>query len=154
MSLTIKLDKQGPLWPLGFIKVASPGTPVNIMSLVDPSVLNDPGASNVAVAGADEYAWRCTQVVILAVKPGALPPGVAVNTGNVYVLKRGANNGGAGTRNDAGMILAAIPTGTATVFPPLVLLPPIPLDRTWINPYDILIDADTANDGVFVYLVI
>ena len=156
MANTVKLDKQGPLWVLGNIVVVTPGTPVNIMSLVDASALNDPINSNVGVAGADEVAWRCTQILIQACKAGA-SHGTINNVGNIYVIKRG-KGAGSGNRDDMGVIIATLGpvVGAATVQPPIPLfsLPPLPLDRTWINPYDILIDADNANDGAQVTLVI
>jgi hypothetical protein len=37
MANSVLLDRHGPDWPLGFIKVVTPGTPVGLMSLVHSS---------------------------------------------------------------------------------------------------------------------
>jgi hypothetical protein len=56
-------DKQGPVWPLGNIIVAAAGTPVNIMSLVDASNVNQPETPTPGTAGADEYTSRAQQII-------------------------------------------------------------------------------------------
>jgi hypothetical protein len=42
MAAGIQKNRFGPFWPLGSIVVVTPGTPVNMMSLVDPSLINAP----------------------------------------------------------------------------------------------------------------
>src|SRR5713226_6520370 len=98
MANSILKDRHGPDWPLGFIQVVTPGTPVNIMSVVDPSNLNDPATPTPSTAGADEFTVRAQQIAFLAFKPGA-SHGTQNNTGNIYIVRKGSG-GGSGNRDD------------------------------------------------------
>jgi len=156
MANTVDKNKQGPIWPLGNIVVGTPGTPVNIMSLVDPTLANDPNTANVPGApatGADEYAVRCYGILIQPMKAGA-SHGTQINAGNIYVIKRGTG-AGTGNRDDLGVIIATLSQGAAaTPVLPWAGLEAAPLNRNVFNPYDILIDADNAADGAQVTLLI
>lgn len=149
MANTVEKNRQGPIWVLGNIANVTPGTPVNIMSLVDPGLVNDPNALTTATA--NEYTVRAYEIIFQAQKAGAT--GTVLNTGNIYILKRGAG-AGSGNRNDYGILIATIPQGAAGIYPPVFRLTSAPVNRNSFNPYDILIDADTALDGCQVTLVI
>lgn len=141
MADSIQNDPLGPDWPLGLILVATPGTPVNIMSLVDTTLAN-----NANVAGTQQYSRASHRIVFTAQKKG-VSHGTQNNTGNIYVLR--APVGGAGGRDDYGCYVTVIrPTD-----PPFVLSTSEPNQNT-LNPYRYLIDADNASDGCFVTLVI
>ena len=64
---SVQIDPQGPDWPLGFIKVVTPGTPVGIMSVVDPPpALNDPSVAtptSFAAGPSAEYTARAQHIV-------------------------------------------------------------------------------------------
>ena len=152
MALTVRQDPQGPLWPLGLISVATPGTPVGIMSLVDSAGVNDPNAAT--TTSSDEYTRRCYGFLITPCQSNA-GTGTKPNTGNIYIMKRG-KGAGAGNRTDFGCMIMSIPQGAATtpVLPGELPLQAAPMDRNVFNPYDIYIDADNANDGALVTLLI
>lgn len=150
MTASVQKDRQGPVWPLGNIAVATPGTPVNIMSLVDSGNVNDPGAATSTTS--DEYAPRANAILFQACKAGG-SHGLAINTGLIYILKKGAGSG-TGNRDDLGSIIAAIPIGAATTFPLSFLLQASPLNRNVLNPYEYFIDAENAADGCQVTLFI
>jgi len=92
---SVQKDFSGPDWPLGLIAVATAGTPVGIMSLVDSANVNDPATITPGTSGANEYTQRCNQIVFYGVKAGA-SHGLQPNTGNVYVMRKGVQ--GAGNR--------------------------------------------------------
>lgn len=150
MANTVEQNRQGPIWVLGNIAVGTPGTPVGIMSLVDPTGKNDP--NNPTSTTSNEYANRAWKISIQGCKAGA-SHGLAVNTGNIYVIKRGAG-AGSGNRDDLGVIIAVIPAGSATVLPPIFTIEGAPDNKNVLNPYDIQIDADNAADGAQVVLTI
>ena len=133
----------GPQWPLGFIKVVNAGTPVNIMSLVDPSSVNAPATPDPPTAGREEPVV-CNQIVFQGFKPGAAH-GTQNNAGNVYVMVAGA--GGDGSRDDDGSRIATIAPGQTFT------LTPAATKGSAFNPYDFFIDADNANDGAYPLLV-
>jgi hypothetical protein len=143
MANSVLQDKNGPDWPLGFIKVVTPGTPVSIMSLVDASSLNDPGKAT--ASGVGEYTSRCQQLQFQAVKPAA--NGFQNNTGNIYIVRTGDSTGSA-NRNDQGAIVAVLQPGQTYV------LASAPLNRNVFNMYRYRIDADNANDGALVTAII
>jgi hypothetical protein len=145
VALSVYQDKQGPDWPLGFIKVATPGTPVELMSLVDPTGVNDPNA--VTSSTSDEYTPRCQQIQIQAFKPGATH-GMQLNAGNVYIVRDDGAGGGSGNRDDPGAIVTILAPGQ-TYF-----LASAPVNRNVFSPYRYSVDADNANDGVLVTLII
>jgi hypothetical protein len=147
MTNSVQKDVAGPDWPLGFIAVATPGTPVGIMSLVDPSGVNDPATPTPGTAGAAEYSSRAYQIQFQGFKPGGAKGGFIFNAGFVYVVRRpvGAGSGGHG---DAGCIVAILGPGD-TYF-----LDAAPTNRNVWSPYRYSIDADNAGDGALVTLVI
>lgn len=142
MANSVMKDKQGPVWPLGQIIVVSPGTPVNIMSLVDSTFVNAPETPTPGTSGAAEYTERCQQIQFQGYRSN---PAV-VNVGNVYILKKG----GTGTlnRSDTGAILWVLGPGLTWSLGSAALV------RNVFNPYEYFIDADNANDAAQVTLVI
>jgi hypothetical protein len=151
MALSVRKDFQGPIWPLGLIVVATPGTPVNIMSLVDPGLLNDPNNPATPVTIRPEYAVRAQQIMFQGVKAAG---GTTSNSGNVYIMRRGGTllspPGGvsANNRTDYGTMVLALGAGL-TFF-----LASAPLNRNVFSPYDYAIDADNAGDSCLVSLII
>lgn len=146
MANSVLKDRHGPDWPLGAIVVATPGTPVGIMSLVDPTGVNDPAAPTPGTAGADEYTPRCNQIVFQGFKTNT--NGMQVNTGNVYIVRYAARGAGAGNRNDTGTMVGIIPSGGSFI------LAAAPLNRDVFSPYRYYIDADNAGDSALVTLII
>lgn len=147
MANSVLQDRQGPDWPLGFIAVPVPGTPVAIMSVVDPSSANKPEtAAGPGPSTSDEYTTRCQQILFSAFKPGAAPPKLVNNTGNIYVVRKFvAPGGGIG---DTGIVVQTLTPGQTFV------LASAPLNRDVFSPYRYFIDADTANDGAMVTLLV
>jgi len=145
MTQSVELDKQGPDWPLGFIKVVTPGTVVGIMSLVDPNSVNAPQKPTPGTAGADEYTVQAQQIIFQGFT-GASGTGVVNNTGNVYIMR--AKVQGNGDRTDYGAMVKVLSPGE-TFF-----LASAPLNRNVFNPYRYFLDADNANDGAIVTLII
>lgn len=150
MTASVGKDRQGPVWVLGNIAVGTPGTPVNIMSLVDSASVNAPEAATSTTS--DEYAPRAYEIIFQACKAGA-SHGMAINTGNIYICKKG-NGTGTGNRDDSGAIIATLPPGVSTTFPLIFRLSAAPLNRNVFNPYEYYIDADNAADGCQVTLLI
>lgn len=145
VSVTVLQDVQGPDWPLGSIAVAVPGTPVSIMSLVDPSLVNDPANPVPAVPSNSnavaQYTPRANQIMIQGMKPGAVH-GLQNNSGNLYIVRKG------GSRDDTGTIIATVPAGQ-TVF-----LGTSAMVRDVWSPYRYYLDADNAGDCGQVTLLI
>lgn len=144
MAQSVSKNPQGPFWPLGLIKVPSPGTPVGIMSLVDPSSVNAPESATSATS--NEYTPRANQVVFQGMKPGA-SHGLVPNTGYVYILMKGVG-AGSGNYDDQGVLIGVIPPGGS------FSLASAPLNRNTISPYEIYLDADVASEGATVLLII
>lgn len=144
MTNSIQKNPNGPLWPLGFISVATPGTPANFMSVVDPTNVNAPDSATSATA--TEYTPRCQEFIIVAQKPGA-SHGTQLNTGNVYICVPGTGTG-TGNRDDTGSII--IPLVPGAVF----FLSSAFINMNVWSPYKLLVDADNAGDGVLVTMVI
>lgn len=141
MANTVLQDRQGPDWPLGFVKVAAAGTPVDIMANVDSSNNNapqTPTGTNVA-----EYTQRFQQILFQGVKPGA-SHGMQNNSGNVYILRTNAAGAGSGNRDDTGVMVAVLAPGQ-TLF-----LASSPQVNDVFGPYRYSIDADNNNDGALV----
>jgi len=140
MANSVMQDRQGPDWPLGLF-APTPGTPVNIMSLVDSA---NAGAPNTATAPTTpEYANLVHKITFWGVKAGAGPPSLANNTGLLYIV-RVPNSGGAGNATDKGAIVAIVPAGGVYT---------IEVDSrtgTMLSPYRYLVDVDTAGDGALV----
>lgn len=147
MADSIQKDQYGPDWPLGVIVVATPGTPVSIMALVDPSSVNPPSTSG---AGGWEYSPAAWEIQFTACKKG-VSHGLAVNTGNIYIVRAGA--GGAGNRDDYGSIVAVLPPGVTTALTTFRLTGSSQNNKPF-GPYRYYIDADNANDGALVTLII
>jgi hypothetical protein len=144
MANSINKDRQGPDWPLGFIAVVTPGTPVEVMSLVDPAPEpNEPETATSATS--DEYTVRAQQILFQAYKPGA-SHGMQNNTGNIYIVRDAA--GGSGNRDDTGGIVAVLTPGQT------LTLASAPLNRNVFSPYRYRIDADNAGDGALVTLIV
>ena len=138
--MSVLQDPQGPDWPLGNIVVVAPGTPVSIMSLVDPSSFADPSTATGSVAGVPEYTRRCQQIIFQGVKDAV--SGLQNNTGNVYIVRKG------GSKDDAGSIVMVLQAGQ-TFF-----LASAPAVKDVFSPYRYYIDADNAADGAQVTLLI
>lgn len=144
MANSVHQDRQGPDWPLGNIAVPTPGTPVNIMSLVDPTLKDAP--ENATSSNTAEYTHRAQQIIFQAYKAGAGPPRLGANTGIVYIVRKAL--AGAGGVADVGTIVAALSPGQTFI------LGSAALSRNVYNLYRYLIDADTANDGCEVTAII
>jgi hypothetical protein len=144
MTNSVMQDKQGPIWPLGQIVVTSPGTPVNIMSLVDSTNRDAPETVNPSATGVPgaEYTNRAQQILFQAFKGS---PAVN-NTGNIYIIKKG----GTGTlnRSDTGAIVVILAPGQT------FSLGSAALNRSVFNLYEYFIDADNANDCAQVTAII
>lgn len=146
MALSVQQQRTGPDWALGYINVANNGTPVNIMSLVDPNNYNAPNsASNVNTS---EYTPRTKQIQFIGMHPGNNNNGMVPNTGYVYVLCPAQGNG-TGNRSDSGSIVTVIPPGGGTY--------PLPISLgdsdTQFSPYRYSLDADVNGEGCLVTLV-
>lgn len=146
MADSVQKDRGGSDWPLGVIVVATPGTPVGIMILVDPNSYNAPETAvpQVPALPSNEYTVVAQQIMFQAFKKDS--HGLTMNTGNIYVVRRGA--GGAGNRDDYGSIVAVISPGE-TFF-----LASAPLNLNVLSPYRYFIDADNASDAALVTLII
>jgi len=150
MSNTVLQDrKSGPDWPLGFVDVATPGTPVRLTVNVDPSNVNAPetGQSNQygAVVTGDEYTPRFQQLMVQAMKPaGGVSHGMVPTTGNVYLLRYASAGAGSGNRDDPGVMVKILLPGE-TFF-----LASAPLVKDVWSPYRYALDVDNANDGALV----
>jgi hypothetical protein len=149
MTNSIQQNIHGPVWPLGVITVPTPGTPVSIMSLVDPS--NDDAPESATSATSSEYTPRAYEIKFTACKPGAAH-GLQLNTGNIYVVVKGVSPG-TGNRDDQGSIVIVLPPG-ATTGPnfPTEKLTAAALNRNVFSPFAFSIDADNAGDGCLVVL--
>ena len=144
MADSIQKDQYGPDWPLGLIVVATPGTPVGIMSLVDPSSASSPNASG-ATSGL-AFSPNAWEVIVTPAKKGG-SHGTQANTGNIYIVRQG--NLGAGNHDDYGSIVAVVrPTD------PPFRLTSNSQNRNSFGPYRYFIDADNASDGAVVTLII
>lgn len=154
MANSAHRDRQGPDWPLGNISVVTPGTQVNIMSLVDSTSANAPetvvGGPTVTGPGGvgDEYTVRAQQIIFHAAKAGAGPPLLAPNTAAKFIyIVRKPTAGGGGTA-DTGTIVKALSPGETFI------LGSAASNRNVFDPYRYFIDADTALDGCQVTLII
>ncbi len=138
MANSVLLDYQGPDWPLGFIAVATPGTVVGIMSLVDPTGKNNPNTPTGPGINALEYSPQVYAVWFSGFKPGG--GGMVFNTGNVYIMRK-PSTGGAGDRTDTGAMVGVLQPGQTF---PLVISP---ATARGFSPYRYYLDADNAGDG-------
>ena len=145
MANSIQKDVVGPDWPLGSIVVTVPGTPVGLMSLVDPTNSAAPGTP-VSDTNPKQYTVRCNQIIFQGFKTNA-GTGLVVNTGNIYIMKT-AVGAGSGNRTDMGSIVAVIAPGQSFI------LEAPPIHGNVFTPYNYRIDADNANDAAQVTLII
>lgn len=145
MANSVHKDKFGPDFPLGNIVVAAAGTPVSIMSLVDPSGVNDPSAATPGTAAADEYTVSFHQIIFQAIKAGAGPPAITNNAGLTYILRKGAA-GGTGNKTDLGTLIKTLAPGETFAYPPN----PSAMSKNCMNGYRYFVDADTTGDAVQV----
>jgi hypothetical protein len=144
MANSVFVKPQSVFWPLGNIVVATPGTPVSPMSLVDSANTNAPEtATNTLTA---EYTWRCQELFFQGYKAGGAGTKLVANTGNIYIIMKPL--AGAGGAADTGVVIAVIPSGQS------FSLASAALNRNVFSPYEILIDADTAADGCQVTMKI
>lgn len=145
MADSIQRDIGGPDWPIGLIVVASPGTPVGLMSVVDPANL---GAPQTVAASSSPYqsSWTAQQIMLQGFQKGDGDTGLQDNTGNVYLMRAG--HGGDGTKADYGSIVACIKPGQ-TIF-----LASAPSARNVFSPYRYFVDADNAGDAVLATLFV
>jgi|ERR1700733_570454 len=157
MANSVLQDRQGPDWPLGLIACATPGTPVGIMSLVDPSSYNAPETASSSSASGQaqgaEYTVTAYQIIFQPCRAGA-SHGLATPTGNVYICRKGA--AGSGNRDDPGVIIAALSLlpGSTAALAPAFTLTSAARNRDSFSPYRYYIDADNAGDGCIVTLII
>lgn len=145
MANSIMQDRQGPDWPLGFIKVATPGTPVGIMSVVDPNNYNDPGAAT--STHSDEYTPRAQRLMFMGYQPESSGAAYIPNMGNVYIVRK-PTSAGSGGKADSGVLVKILaPAETWEI-------DAAALNRNTFSPYRYSIDADNANDGAMVTLFV
>jgi hypothetical protein len=156
MTNSVHKDWNGPDWPLGVVVVATAGTPVNIMSLVDSGNVNDPATGTPTIGGqipsppiapktgdtSNEYTVRFQQIIFQGLKAGA-SHGLQNNSGFIYIVRK-AQGSGSGNRDDYGDIVAAIAPGQSFV------LGSAALNRNVYNPYRYSVDADNNGDSCLV----
>jgi hypothetical protein len=144
---SVQLDTNGPDWPLGFIQVVTPRTPVNIMSLIDAYLIaQGTGTNNPSSGATREYSYRCNQIIFQGYKPKA-GGGTQINSGNVYIV-RAPTPGNPGSAADTGCITYTLTPGSIWT----LAVPPSSMNS--IDPYRYLLDADNAGDGAFPTLII
>jgi hypothetical protein len=144
MANSIQRDKYGPDWPLGFIGVSSPGTPVGFMVNVDPGAYADP--STPTSINTPEYTVSCEEIVVQAFKPGA-GTGLQLNTGYVYITRIAVPPGSGGRSDTGSTVMVMLPGQT-------LFLTASAMNRNVWSPYRYFVDADNAGDGVIVTLII
>lgn len=151
--MTVLRDRQGPDWPLGLIAVATPGTPVSIMSLVDSANSDDPATATPPNPGvpsppphttdpSNEYTVTCQQIIFQGYKAGSGTV-AAMNSGLVYIIRKGS----AGA-SDSGTIVKILQPGETWV------LASSALNSNVFSPYRYVLDADVAADGALVTLLV
>ena len=145
MTQSVMQDrKSGPDWPLGLIVVTVPGTPVGFMSLVDPNAYNAPETATVPQS--DEYGGGlCQQIIVQGFNSNA-GTGLQPNTGNVYIMRKGAQ--GLGNRTDFGAMVYVVLPGQS-----IVVSSAAP-NLNSFSPYRYYLDADNANDGALITLLV
>jgi hypothetical protein len=143
LSNSVYKDRTGPDWPLGFVSVGTPGTPVCIMVNVDANNVNAPESSSNNLTS--EYTPTSCAVGIQGYKPGANNVGMVANTGNVYLMRKGVGSG-AGNRSDTGAMVKVIPPGQDYFYPS------DPQGGQRWSPYRYFLDADNAGEGALVTL--
>ena len=141
MPNSVYQSRTGTVWPLGYIAVPTPGTPVCIMHNVDASNNNAPGtASN---SSTSEYATVVRALAIQGYHPGANNNGMVANVGNIYLMMRPVGSG-TGNRSDTGAMLKVIPPGQDLFFPI------DPTGQSAHDPYSYFLDGDNSTEGALV----
>jgi hypothetical protein len=150
--MTVLRDRQGPDWPLGLIAVATPGTPVGIMSIVDSANSDDPATATPTAPGppspapgkdaSNDYTVTCQQIIFQGYKAGSGTV-AAMNSGLVYIIRKGAANA-----SDTGTIVKILQPGETWV------LASSALNSNVLSPYRYILDADIAGDGALVTLLV
>lgn len=143
MALSVERFYTGPVWPLGYVNVTTPGTVVNIMTNIDSANVNNPNTVSNNSANQTEYTRACKAIAFQGYKPGANNNGMVVNSGNVYIMAAAA--GGAGNRADSGAIIKVLPPGGDYVLSAIT-----PGFNDMFSPYQVWLDSDNANDGALV----
>jgi hypothetical protein len=135
-----------PVAPIGFVPVPSPGTPVSLMSVLDPSNNNAPttatGPQTTPYGSRLEYPTSCRGIAFQGYKQGGNGSPV-FNAGAVYIMVAAAG-GGSGNNIDMGAMIKVLQPGQDFFYPP----PDANLDR--FSPYYLYLDADNAGDGALV----
>jgi hypothetical protein len=147
MANGVSKNPHGPFWPLGNIVNVTPGTPVNMMILVDTTLKGDPGVGTGSTTAVPEYTVRANQIIVQGMK-SAGGNGLTDNTGNIYVLQKSSASPGTNNRSDLGCIILTVKPGLTGV------IASAPMNRNTLDPYLLWIDADNAADGAQVTLVI
>jgi hypothetical protein len=145
MANSVLIDRWGPDWPLGFIKVASAGTPVGVMSVVDPNSYNAPGTPT--SKNTDEYTATCQSLIFMGYQPSATGAAYKPNTGNVYIVRAPAGSGSGG-KGDTGVLVKVLAPAETWE------LSAAALNRNSFSPYRYYIDADNNNDGAMITAVV
>lgn len=113
------------------------------MSVVDPTSNNSPGTATNPTNY--QYTVRAEEIMVQAFKPAA--SGTQLNTGNIYIVRRGSGSG-SGNRDDTGSIVATLVPGQTLFFTAAAVNV-----NVW-SPYRYSIDADNIGDGAFITLII
>lgn len=135
---SVEQDVFGPDWPLGLIVVATPGTPVRVTSLVDSANADAPETATTTAS--DEYSSTVQQLIFQGFK--ANTNGLQLNTGNVYIVRKGIQ--GVGNRSDYGAMVACVLPGQT------IIIGAAPRVLNAFSPYRYFIDADNAGDSCLV----
>ena len=142
MALSVHQSRTGSVWPLGFVKVTTPGAQVCFMLNTDSANNQTPSAGSNNIT--EEYTPVFRGFGVQAYKPAANNNGTVANTGNIYLMFYPA--GGAGNRADYGAMIKTIPSGSDWFFPPEGI------GADLFSPYSFFLDADNGGDGAIVTL--
>jgi len=146
MALSSYKKYQGVVQPLGFVSVATAGTPVCIMANVDANNNGSPSATTTYGGVIPESAQVCRAVTLQGYKPGAANNGMIINTGNVYVMLAAANNG-SGNRTDSGAMVKVLYPGADYTIGGTAY------SDTLFSPYQIFLDSDVNGEGALTTLL-
>jgi len=144
MALSVQKGYTAPVWPLGYVNVATPGNKVCIMTNVDANNVNNPNTVSNNTSQT-EYSRACRGLKFQGYKPAANNNGMVVNSGNVYILVAPSGNN-AGNRTDSGCMVGVLGAGNTYELPSII--PGVDM----FSPYSIFIDSDNSNDGALVTL--
>lgn len=148
MALSVVQLRSGPTWPLGYINVATPGTPAGLMSRVDANNTSSPTFSPSPATPGSEYTIRAKSIFFYGYHPGNNNNGMVPNEGYVYVNWNPSGNNAA-NRTDSGSMVGVIPPGGGVFSLPQSL----GSSDMQVSPYSYTLDADTAGEGAMVVLV-